>query len=278
MSVDRTIVSHYTHGSLEQSILAALKAAGKDVEHLTHADLAAIDEFHVGGRQATTELFAQIDLPRGARVLDIGSGIGGPARHGASERGWHVQGIDLTEEYVRVAGALSRRVGLADRSSFRQGSATALPFDDATFDGAYMMHVGMNIADKKSVFAEVHRVLKPGGIFGIFDLMRETDAAFDYPVAWSSTPETNFIDFAAHYRMMLGDAGFGIEKERNRADFARAFFRQMGERIAKARADGEPPPPPPIVMGPTAPQKLANMRGLIERGTIAPVEMIARRA
>jgi ubiquinone/menaquinone biosynthesis C-methylase UbiE len=278
MSVDQTIISHYTHGSLEQSILAALKAAGKDIDHLTHVDLSAVDEFHVGGRQATTELFAQLDLPRGARVLDVGSGLGGPARFGASEHGWLVQGIDLTEEYVGVAEALSRRIGLADKVSFRQASAAALPFGNATFDGAYMMHVGMNIADKKSVFAEVHRVLKPGGIFAIFDLMRETDAAFDYPVAWSSTPETNFIDFAAHYRMLLGNAGFAIEKDRNRADFARAFFRQMGERIAKAQAEGGPMPPPPIIMGPTAPQKLANMRGLIERGTIAPVEIIARRA
>src|SRR5690348_4300841 len=110
MSLDQTITRHYTHGSLEQTIVAVLKAAGKDVDHLTQADLSTVDEFHIGGRQSTMELFAQLDLPPGARVLDVGSGIGGPARYGASERGWHVQGIDLTEEYVRVAEALSRRI------------------------------------------------------------------------------------------------------------------------------------------------------------------------
>jgi len=277
MSLDQTITQHYTHGSLEQTILTVLKAAGKDVDHLTHADLSTVDEFHIGGRQSTMELFAQLELPPGARVLDVGSGIGGPARFGASERGWQVQGIDLTEEYVRVAESLSRRIGLADRVSFRQASAAALPFGDASFDGAYMLHVGMNIPDKKSAFAEVHRVLKPGAVFAIFDLMRETDAPFDYPVAWSSAPETNFIDFAAHYRMLLGGVGFAVEKERNRGDFAREFFRQMRERMAKAQAEGGPMPPPPVIMGPTAPQKLANMRGLVERGTIAPVEVIARR-
>lgn len=278
MSVERTIAEHYTHGALEQAILAALRASGKDIEHLTHADLAALDEFHVGGRPATAELFARIDLPRGARMLDVGSGIGGPARHGASERGWRVDGIDLTDEYVRVAEALSRRLGLADRVSFRQASAASLPFAEATFDGAYMMHVGMNIADKRSVFAEVHRVLKPGGLFAIFDLMRENDAALDYPLPWASAPDSNFIDAAAGYRRALEHVGFAVATERNRADFARAFFRQAAERMAQAQAAGEPPPPPPVVMGATAPRKLANLRALIERGTIAPVEIIARRA
>ncbi|MGE0425198.1 MAG: class I SAM-dependent methyltransferase [Reyranellaceae bacterium] len=278
MSVDQTIARHYTHGSLEQAILAALKAAGKDTDHLTHVDLSTVDEFHIGGRQATTALFTQLDLPHGARVLDVGSGIGGPARYGASEHGWHVQGVDLTEEFVRVAEALSRRVGTADRVSFRQASAVALPFDDGSFDGAYMLHVGMNIPDKKSVFAEVHRVLRPGGIFAVFDLMRENDAAFDYPVPWSSAPETNFIDTPGNYRTLLGDVGFAIETERNRRDFALEFFRQTRERMAEAQAKGRPAPSPPVVMGPTAPQKLANMRALVERGTIAPVELIARRA
>ena len=278
MSLEQTVSQHYTHGSLEQAILAALKAAGKDTENLTHIDLAAVDEFHIGGRPATAELFAQLDLPRGARVLDIGSGIGGPARFGAIEHGWHVQGIDLTEEYVRVAEALSGRVGVGDRVSFRQASAAALPFGEGGFDGAYMLHVGMNIPDKRSVFAEVLRALKPGGVLAVYDVMRENDAAFDYPVPWSSAPETNFIDTADSYRTLLGDVGFIVEKERSRRDFAREFFRQMRERMAAAQSEGTPVAPGlPIVMGPTAPQKIANMIAMLERGTIAPVEMIARR-
>jgi SAM-dependent methyltransferase len=169
MSLEQSVSQHYTHGSLEAALLDTLKRAGRNPDALTYADLAVVDEFHIGGRPATRALGEQIDLPAGARVLDIGCGIGGPARFFAAERGWQVEGIDLTAEFVEVAKALSRRVGMAEAVAFRQASATALPFADASFDGAYMLHVGMNIADKKAVFAEVRRVLKPGGALVVVD-------------------------------------------------------------------------------------------------------------
>src|SRR6185369_15703524 len=155
MSLEQSLSQHYTHGNLLAALLEAVRRAGKNVEALTYADLAVVDEFHIGGRPATRALAEQIDLPAGARVLDVGCGIGGPARFFAAERGWKVEGIDLTAEYVAVAQALSQRVGMADKVSFRQASATALPFPDASFDGATLLHVGMNIADKPAMFAEV---------------------------------------------------------------------------------------------------------------------------
>jgi len=279
MDVAQSVASHYTHGALETAILEALRAAGKNPDKLAHGDLAAIDEFHIGGRQATRELAAHIALPRGARVLDVGCGIGGAARCFAGERGWRIDGVDLTDEYVRVATALSRRVGMGDAVSFRQASAAALPFADATFDGAYMLHVGMNIFDKKGVFSEVRRVLKPGGVFAIYDVMRESDGAFVYPVPWSSEPATNAIATAATYRDLLAGAGFTIATERNRRDFAIEFFRQMRQRMAETAARGAPPPPGlPILMGATAGQKAANMAALLEGGVISPIEIIARAA
>lgn len=271
MSLEQSVSQHYTHGNLEAELLAALQRAGKNPDTLTYADLAVVDEFHIGGRPATRELAAQIELPTGARVLDVGSGIGGPARFFAAERGWRVDGIDLTAEYVEAAKALSKRVGMANAVSFRQASATALPFADGSFDGAYMLHVGMNIADKQAVFAEVHRVLKPGGIFAIYDAMRQSDGAFVYPVPWSSEPETNHIDTPDAYTAALATAGFTVVKERNRRDFA---LQSMKQRIAEA---GQPIGLP-VVMGATAAQKLANMREMIERGVFAPVEIIARAA
>jgi ubiquinone/menaquinone biosynthesis C-methylase UbiE len=273
MTLDQSVARHYQHGALEQAILDALKSAGKDIERLSAADLAAVDEFHIGGRQATLDLANQLDLPRGARVLDVGCGIGGPSRCLAAARGWRIDGIDLTPEYVHVAEQLSRRVGLGDAVSYRQASATALPFADATFDGAYMLHVGMNIADKAKAFAEVRRVLKAGGLFAIYDVMRESDGAFAYPVPWSSAPETNFIDTASAYRRLLADAGFTVERERSRRDFAIALFKQMRQGVAQ---DGPPVPGLQIVMGATAPQKVANMMGLLERGVFAPMEIIGR--
>jgi ubiquinone/menaquinone biosynthesis C-methylase UbiE len=160
---------------------------------------------------------------------------------------------------------------MADAVSFRQASATALPFADAGFDGAYMLHVGMNIADKKAVFAEVRRVLKPGGIFGIYDAMRESDGPFAYPVPWSSEAATNHIDTPDTYKAALTAAGFTVIKERNRRDFA---LQSMQQRVAQA---GQPIGLP-VVMGATAAQKLANMRAMIEGGVFAPYEIIARAA
>jgi SAM-dependent methyltransferase len=263
MSLEQTVSQHYTHGNLETALLAAVQRAGKNMEALTYADLAVVDEFHIGGRPATKALGEQIDLPAGARVLDVGCGIGGPARFFAAERGWKVEGIDLTAEYVEVAKALSRRVGMADKVTFRQASATSLPFDRESFDGAYMIHVGMNIADKKSVFAGIRRALKPGGVFAIYDCMRLTDGAFSYPVPWSSEPATNHIAPPETYRAALRDAGFAVVKERNR--------REAGLESMQQRTGG-----PPVVMGATAAQKVGNMRALLEAGVFAPVELIAR--
>ncbi|MBI2738230.1 MAG: class I SAM-dependent methyltransferase [Rhodospirillales bacterium] len=273
MALDQNIAQHYAHGTLEAEILAALAGAGKNPGTLTSADLAPVDEFHIGGRQATKDLSAQLDLPSGARVLDVGSGLGGPSRFFAEERGWHVQGIDLTPEYVDVATSLSRRVGLADTTAYRVASASALPFGNRAFDGAYMLHVGMNIADKKTAFAEVYRVLKPGGLFAIYDVMLEGDGDFPYPVPWSAGPETNFIASAETYRKDLAVAGFSVVTERNRRDFALASFAQMRQRMA---AGGPPAPGLQIVMGATAPQKVANMMGGVQRGLFAPVEIISR--
>jgi ubiquinone/menaquinone biosynthesis C-methylase UbiE len=267
MSLEHTLSQHYTHGNLEGALLAALQRAGKDIDSLTYADLALVDEFHIGGRPATRALGDQLDLPGGAHVLDVGCGIGGPARCFASERGWKVEGVDLTAEYVEVATALSRRVGV--EVAFRQASATSLPFADASFDGAYMLHVGMNLPDKRAVFAEVRRVLKPGGLFAIYDAMLQGDGVFAYPVPWSAEPATNHIATPDAYKAALSTAGFAVIRQRDRRDAALQSMQRRIEQTAQ-------PIGLPVVMGPTAPQKLANMRDMIERGVFAPIELIAR--
>jgi ubiquinone/menaquinone biosynthesis C-methylase UbiE len=273
MSTERDVSEHYAHGALERAIFEALRAAGKNPDRLTHADLSPVDEFHIGGRQATVDFAEQLAPRPQMYLLDIGCGLGGASRYFATEHGCRVTGIDLTDEYVRVAQALSQRVGLGGQVSYRQGSALSLPFPRRTFDGAYMLHVGMNIADKATVFAEVRRVLKPGASFGIYDVMRESDGAFSYPVPWATTAETNFIETAATYKGLLADAGFEIVKERSRRDFAVEFFRQMRARMAQS---GPAPLGIQILMGATAPQKVANMTSLLDKGIISPTEIVAR--
>ncbi len=203
-------------------------------------------------------------------MLDIGCGIGGPARCFAEAHGSRVTGVDLTEEFVQVARSLTKRCGLADRIAFKLGSALALPFHDATFDVATLIHVGMNISDKAKLFAEARRVLKPGGRFGIYDIMRVADGEIYYPAPWAGTAETSFVEPPATYRELFQKAGFRIESERNRRD---PVMKLMAEMRAQAAANEAPQ----LGVNVTAtPERLGNLRKTLEAGTVAPVEFILR--
>jgi len=277
MSVEQAVAQHYAHGALEQAILEALARTGKDPARLTAADLAPGDEFHIGGLQATMEFAVEMGtvtaIGPGVHLLDIGCGIGGPSRYFAGEQGCRVTGIDLTAEYVQVASSLSRRVGLGDKVDYRHGSALALPFPPSSFDGAYMLHVGMNIADKATLFHEVRRVLKTGAVFGVYDVMREAEGPLYFPLPWSSDPATSFVVGAQAYREKLLQAGFAVEKQRSRRQFAIDFFHKMQARIAE---HGPPPFGSQIVMGPTGPTKVNNLIAMLERGLVAPTELVCR--
>ena len=271
------VQKHYSRSDLEQAILDALVASGKNIDRLEPGDLSPVDEFHTGGRQATVDFVGQIATTPGMHLLDIGCGIGGPSRFFAVERGCRVTGIDLTEDYVRTAEALARRVGLEGKVAYRQASALELPFNANSFDGAYMMHVGMNIEDKPRLFREVFRALKKGGWFAIFDIMRKAEGGLAFPVHWAASAETSFVVSPAEYRRGLEAAGFKIAKERDRADFARTFFRQVKEKLAES--GGKPPPLGiHLLMKRDVPEKLANVMVNLERGLIAPTELIARSA
>jgi ubiquinone/menaquinone biosynthesis C-methylase UbiE len=273
MKTEQQVAEHYTHGALEQAILAALTAAGKDIGKLTPDDLGPVDEFHLGWRAATAELAKDLAFTSGMHVLDVGCGIGGPARYFAHARGCRVTGIDLTHEFIAVATALTQRCGLAVSTSFRQGSALALPFADKTFDGAMLLHVGMNIADKAKLFAEVHRVLKPGAVFGVYDVMRVSGGDLAYPMPWAATPVTSFVETPAAYRAFLEAARFSIETERDRGDFVKTLIAKMRDDIAK---HGPPKLGLHVLMGPEAKPRLANVFAALEGGLIAPTEMLAR--
>ena len=274
MNIETQVVNHYTRGRLENSILQAVSQAGKDPAKLTHADLATFDEFHLSGREATQELALQMDLRPGLRLLDVGSGIGGPARYFAAEHGSRVTGIDLTEEFVMVSRALTRLTGLDQSAEFLHGSALALPFEPATFDRAYTIHAAMNIADKPGLFREVRRVLKPGGLFAIFDLVRVGDGPMRYPVPWAPTEETSFVAHPKDYRDALTAAGFQVTGERHRRAFALDFMQRMMARMAQA--GGPPVLALHLLMGERTALMLSNVQGMIQDGILEPVELLAR--
>lgn len=273
METEHQVARHYGRSGIEQAILEALRASGKDIEHLAPGDLSGADEFHLGWHAATAELAGDLGLGPELHVLDVGCGIGGPARHFAAAHGCCVTGIDLTAEFVEAAEALTRRCGLAGLVSFRQGSALAMSFPDDAFDAATLIHVGMNIADKAALFAEVRRVLKPGARFGVYDVMRVTEGELPYPMPWAATPETSFVEPPEVYRRLLEEAGFNIEAEHDRRELALRLGREMRERAA---SQGPSPLGPHLLMGAAARERIGNVMAALGRGLIAPVEIVAR--
>jgi ubiquinone/menaquinone biosynthesis C-methylase UbiE len=273
MTTEPAVASHYGLPRIVDTILAALSQAGKDPAHLAATDLAGVDQFHVGGAQATEDLGGSMDLRPEMRLLDIGCGLGGPARFFAGDRGCRVTGIDLTPEFVAAAEHLTHLVGMDGVVDFRLASATSLPFEPATFDGAYMIHVGMNIPDKAAVFQEARRVLKPGAVFAVFDVMRMSDAPIRYPVPWASSEATSFVETPAAYRAALESAGFRVTAERERGSFA---IEQTERSIARMRQSGNAGPGLALLMGEIAPVLVANILGMMKEGVIEPVEIVAR--
>ena len=267
------VAQHYGVDNLEEKILRAFEAAGKPRNSLTLDDLAGIDEFHVGGREATEALAAQLPLRIGMKLLDIGSGIGGSARYFASQHGCDVTGVDLTAEFVRAAQALTSRVAPQLAVRFEQASALELPFAPQSFDGAYLFHVGMNIADKRKLFAEVHRVLRAGGWLALFEIMRTDEGEFGFPVPWASSSAESFVSTAAEYQEALAAAGFTIAAQRDRRQFAIEFLERM---IVRNQQPGPKPLGVSFLMGETAPLKMKNVMEGLRRALISPVEMIAR--
>ena len=274
MKTEEKVAGHYTRGKLEEAILAAAQVAGKELAQLTAADLAPVDEFHVGGLEATQMLARGMELHPGMQLLDVGCGIGGPARYFAGQEGCQVTGIDLTEEFVNVANSLTKLVKLDGRASFRRVSALDMPFEAGTFDGAYMIHVGMNLADKEGVFREVGRVLKRGARFTIFDLMRMRDGALRFPLPWALTEETSFVAGAGQYRKALEAAGFEVEKEKSHRSFAIDFTQRAAARMA---ASGPPALGLHILMGEKTPMMLKNVLDGIVDGVFDVVEMAGKK-
>ncbi len=275
MSTELAVSKTYRHGSLLTAIEVALGKMGKSIGTINIADLAPVDEFHLGGRVATERLMAQLSLTDKHSVLDIGCGLGGAARFAADVYQCQVSGIDLSLEYVETGNILCDWVNLGKRVNLYQGSALDMPFANNSFDRAYMMHVGMNIEDKSRLFTELYRVLRPGAILGIYDVMREQLGELVFPVPWASNSTTSYLATASDYSHELAKAGFKPMQENNRRDFAIEFFKQLRSKT-QAKA-GPPPLGLHTLMQESSTAKVGNMMSNIENNTIAPVELIVQK-
>jgi MPBQ/MSBQ methyltransferase len=204
------VETHYASSNLGEVILAALKAAGKDLDHLTPDDLAPVDEFHGGQRPATIRLADLVGFTGTERVLDVGSGLGGPSRFLAWRYGCRVSGVDLTAEFIRVAEMLTRLTGLVDRVDYRQGDALDLPFEDMSFDVVWSQNAAMNIADRGRLYHEMWRVLKPGGRLALQEVAAGPGGEPHFPVQWAREPSISFLLPQQATRETLEMAGFRV--------------------------------------------------------------------
>jgi SAM-dependent methyltransferase len=275
MSVDADLVEHYGGDELLASIEAGMDAMGLTSATTGVDVLGPVDEFHVGGRPATTDLCERLGVESDMTVVDVGCGIGGTARFLASRFGCAVTGVDLAPNYVAVARELTEWTGLSDRVRFKVGSALEMPFDGDSFDGAVQLHVGMNIEDKQTLCDEVFRILRPGGRFGLYDIMRTSEDPLTFPVPWAANESMSFVDDIPAYQTALEAAGFEVEQLRGRRAFAIEFFAAM--RKKSSNGAGPPPLGLHIILGQDASLKIANMVDAIAAGTIAPVEIICRK-
>lgn len=229
------VETHYSGSEdLTGDIVAALVRAGKSIDELRPEDLAAIDEFHIRGRQATLELAEKMELDAAGRVIDIGSGLGGPARTVAQVHGCHVTGIDLTRAFCQAATAMSGWVGLADRVEFIHGDATDLPFADNSFDAAMTIHVGMNIAAKDKVYGEAKRVLRRGGIFAIYDVLQGEGGEVFYPTPWAREPSISHLATGEDMVGLIKAAGLELIDTRDSTAESQDWFDQVAERLARS--------------------------------------------
>jgi SAM-dependent methyltransferase len=227
---------HYEHGNLIERLEAALAADGFNGNRRPHhEDLAPLDQFHSRGLDATIELAEALNLDSATRVLDIGSGLGGPSRYLAARYGCTVQGIDLSKSFVDAANFLAERTGLTDRVIYQCANALALPFEPATFDVAWTQHVAMNIANRAELYGEAFRVLRSGGRFAIFDVVAASAAPLHYPLPWAFGPETSFLVTADRMRELLLERGFRITNWTDSTQAGIAWFAQRQQEAEQAQ-------------------------------------------
>src|SRR5277367_261701 len=231
------VEDHYTSGDLGAAILAALQGMGKDIDHLTPDDLAPVDEFHGGQRPATIRLAELLGLTGAERVLDFGSGLGGPSRFLAWRYGVRVSGVDLTADFVRIADMLTQRTGLVGKVDYRQGNALDLPFDDASFDAVWSQNAAMNIADRDRLYREMRRVLKSGGKLALQEVAAGPGGPPHFPVQWAREPAISFLYSAAETRANLEAAGFRVLVWQDTTQ-------EVSDAAARRARNAETAPPP----------------------------------
>ena len=260
-----SLEAHYSARDIEARILAAVRAAGLNPEQrLSPEELGALDHFHTGGFRASLELLELAQIRAEDRVLDVGAGLAGSARLLASTSGCRVDCIELSSDYCTGAVLLNRLTGLDDRIGVHEGSALDLPFPDGSFDAVWMQNVGMNIADKPKLYAEIYRVLKPDGRFAFQEMAAGEAVTSYFPLPWATDPADSCLVSAEEMRSVLADCGF----------IAELFEDTSDEHLSRTTANATPAASGQLglaVFVDNLSQKAGNARRSLEEGQICLV-------
>jgi SAM-dependent methyltransferase len=262
---------HYRATGLIEKLKAALAAFGAENQRLTPQQLATLDQFHTRGLAATDEIAKLVGITAEMAVLDVGSGVGGPARFLAANYACRVTGVDLSEAFVDAARYLTERTGQSGQVSFQTANALKLPFEDGCFNAVFLQHVAMNISDRARLYREIRRVPKSGGTFATYDVVLKGGEPH-YPVPWARTPATSFLLTATATREAIEPAGFRELVWRDDTEAAKAW-------IAQLRASGSPPTPNlAVVMGPDFAQLAANLGRNLTEGRLGILTAVFKTA
>ena len=264
---------HYGRRDLGTAFLEALRANGKDPDNVSYQDLAMADNFHSRGKDATLELARMAELRPGQSVLDVGGGVGGPARVLAAEFDCMVTVLDLTEEFCRVGEMLTTRTGLSDKVTFKVGSALDMPFSDASFDVVWTQHSSMNISDKERLYSEIHRVLRPGGRLAIHEIMAGPEQPINFPVPWAATQEISFLRPADDIRRLIAGTGFREITWLDVTQLTQEWTRQRAAAAASS-AGGPPTLGLNLLIGETFREAMKHMTGNMEEERIVIIEAV----
>ncbi|MDP9368205.1 MAG: class I SAM-dependent methyltransferase [Chloroflexota bacterium] len=265
------VSGHYTAGDLGEKILASLRAAGKNTDALQVEDLAQIDQLHSGGAHATRTLIGRASMQPGMRVLDVGGGLGGPARLIAHDAACTVTVLDLSEEFCRVGEMLTARVGLTGRVTFQHGSALDIPFPDGAFDWVWTQHSTMNIVEKERLYREIYRVLRPGGSLAMQEMMAGPVQPIHFPVPWARDPSISFLWPPAKIRASLTEIGF---REAEWVDEREAVLANLPAPASGQPETGSPAVAAQVLFGPQLLEMVQNVGRNLREDRLALVQAV----
>ncbi len=273
---ESSLNTHYGRRGLSDRIIAALRDTGIDLQSITTDDLSPVAEFHIGGQAATLELAQNAGMGPGMRVLDIGSGLGGPARTLSQHYGCQVTGLDLTEEFCRVATMLTELCGMQERVSFLHGNALDMPFENTSFDLVWTQQAGMNIENKPRLYQEINRVLAVGGRLVFQEVLRGPETPLRLPVPWAREADLSFLEPPDAIRDLLAKSGF---REMIWHDVTPQYIDEY-RRIAAQTADPEGPPPLGIhlILGPDAGKMRKNVVRNLEEQRIIVIQGVLKKS